>query len=51
MRNRMNLVEGVYSVDCGSGHLGTKHNFPGLPNKSGMNGMLLFGGKHNLERM
>lgn len=51
MRNLGNLAEGVYSVYCGSDHLGTKHNFPGLPNKSGTNGMLLLGGKHNLERM
>lgn len=51
MRNRVNFIEGVYSVCCGSGHLGTKHNFSALPNKSGINPMLSFGKKQNLERM
>ena len=51
MRNRVNFIEGVYSVCCGSGYLGTKHNCPGLPNKSGMNQALLSHEKRNLERM
>ena len=49
MRNRVNFIEGVYSVCCGSGRLGTKHNFPGFPEKFGMNPALLFGEKQNLE--
>lgn len=51
MRNRMNFIEVVCSVYCGSDHLGIKHNFPGLPNKFGVNWMLLFGEKQNLKRM
>lgn len=49
MRNRVNSIEGVYSVSCGSSHLGTKHNFSGLPKKFGMNLVLPFGGKQNLK--
>lgn len=52
MRNRVNIIEGVYSVYCGSGHLRTKHNFPSFPNKSGMNPVVLFSEeKKNMERM
>lgn len=49
MRNRVNFIEGVYSVSCGSSHLGTKHNFSGLPKKFGMNLVLPFGGQQNLK--
>ena len=51
MRNRVNIIEGVYSVSCGSSHLGTKHNFSGLPKKSGVNLALLFREKQNLKWM
>lgn len=51
MRNRVNIIEGVYSMYCGSGHLRTKHNFPGFPNQSGMNPVVLFSEKQNIERV
>lgn len=47
----MSFTEGIYSVCCGSSHLGTKNSFPGFPNKVGMNQVLLLGEKQNLERM
>lgn len=51
MSNRVSFTEGIYSVCCGSGHVGTKHNFSGLPNKVGMNQVLSLSKKQSLERM